>query len=93
MAKTVTVHCGLASGLRLTVTNPKDVTTAAHVTVHEGTNPGVDKAFWDQWVDENADYGPFKNGLLSGVDDEDEEPEDDPDEPKPVRKPAPYRKN
>lgn len=60
----VTVFCALRSGIVLTIAHPTDIARATHFEMREGSNE-VDADFWAEWTKQNADYGPYKAGLLT----------------------------
>jgi hypothetical protein len=84
-----TIKCDIKTGVRLTVAHASDIALPAHVVLQYGLNPDVPGAFWEKWVSENADYGPYKAGLITAVEPDEppqaEEPEPAP--PKPPHKP------
>ena len=71
MAKTLTVTCGLPSGIVLRTFEmrdvegaPRAVSTGDGLALHCGENPDVDAEMFDRWMDANKDSDIVKSGLL-----------------------------
>jgi hypothetical protein len=79
--KTVTIHCSVASGLRLTINDqiPLNVSeggdgykismTRQAIPIRYGANPGIDADLWNEWLAENANYPPVMSGHIYATED------------------------
>jgi hypothetical protein len=70
---TVTVQCGVPMGLQLSTFDPRDPRT---LTLKAGSNPNVDKKFWDDWVAANSQSSVVVNGMVTVLKEEDKDQPD-----------------
>lgn len=75
---TVNVICGVRQGVLMRVVKPDSETDAAwphRVALKEGSNPGIDKAFFAAWLAENPSLSIVTNGMINAVPEKAPEPE------------------
>lgn len=71
---TVNVVCGVKQGVLMRVVKPESETEAewpSRVDLKEGSNPGVDKAFWAAWLAENPSLSIVANRMIYSLPEKD----------------------
>jgi hypothetical protein len=75
--KTVNVECSVPNGIVMQLHNLPQVKSAGmefmvgdRVTLKGGGNPGVDKEFFDFWMEENKNLSVVEAGLITSTDEE-----------------------
>lgn len=74
---TVNVICGVRQGVLMRVVKPDneiDAEWPSRVELKEGSNPGVDKAFFAAWLAENPSLSIVQNGMINAVPEKTPEP-------------------
>jgi hypothetical protein len=67
---TVNVICGVKQGVLMRVVKPDNELDADwpwRVSLKEGSNPGIDKAFYAAWLAENPSLSIVTNGMINAV--------------------------
>jgi hypothetical protein len=75
---TVTVMCAVAGGVVIQLSSvppddaglPADYKLGHRVALHRGANPGIDKAFFDYWKNENKGLGLVVEGAITAQDEQ-----------------------
>lgn len=81
----VTVMCSTPSGIIMQLYSmpteeeqkalPPDISIGYRQELHSGANPGIDKAFFEFWKNQNRNLGVVANGMITAQDEK--EPEQD----------------
>ncbi len=67
---TVNVICGVRQGVLMRVVAPADETDPewpGRVELKEGSNPGIDRAFFEAWLAANPSLSIVTNGMINAV--------------------------
>ena len=81
MAKTVNVRCSVTNGLQVALHQVHKgfmgqetrVPIGDIVTLKQGDNPGIDKKFFEAWLEENSELSVVKSGMVTAEDEKDED--------------------
>lgn len=80
---TVNVTCSVPTGVQLRRHSPAahehapQLPTGEGYVLKQGSNPGVDKEWFDGWMKENENSSLVQSGVITAIDEKDDQNEDD----------------